>query len=305
LNLLVLPIFYLLQGCNELSPYWYYRFIQQIIYGLSLCTAIFLGAGLWTLSIASGFVLSWSLFFIWRHYFKFLTFFFSRPVDGRVTWVNEIWPVQWRISISLLTAAFIPLFFTPILFRVSGPVVAGQMGLTISLNSILFALSSNWLATKAPLLGVLVAQNRYRESDALFLASFRASLKVILLGGAALLLGCFMFNITDHPLRWRILPPFPFALLVAATAINSLINNLSIYFRAQKEEPIALTCLLGGLLVVSLSIILGSRFGVTGIACVYLAVLVFLQGPISFLIFFRSRGRRHENNILTGTERIH
>ena len=293
LNLLLMPIFYLLQGCNEVSAYWFYRFIQQILYALALCIAIIVGAGLWTLPIASAIVVIWSLYFICRYYFKFFLFFLSRPFGPRISWVRDIWPVQWRISLSWLSTNFTPLFFAPILFYFSSPYIAGQMGMTVSLSSILLAFSSNWLVTRAPRFGMLVAQGKYTELDHLFSTAFRVSLLVVCSAVIVFMLLSYILNGSHHALSFRILPPLSFGLLLVGTGISLISTNISVYLRSHKREPLVFLYLLGAILILTSSTVLARPYGALGVSGSYCAVAL-VQGPISLLFFLRFRTRMRE-----------
>lgn len=293
LNLLIMPIFYLLQGCNEVSPYWFYRLIQQLIYAFALWLSIILGGDLWTWSISMVCCITWSIGFLLNRYRGFLASFHSLATEARISWRREIWPIQWKIAISWLTAYLTTFFFAPILFKFSGAIVAGQMGITASLNSVLLAISSNWVATKAPYFGILISRRKYRELDDLFRKNFFKSLLTICFGAAIIWMMVYLLYKHQHFLSSRILPPLPTALFILATAFNSITANLSIYLRAHKEEPLAKTYLISAFLCIGFSILLGSRLGAVGITAAYLGTVLLFQLPSSLHTFLRCRSEWH------------
>ena len=79
-----------------------------------------------------------------------------------------------------------------------------------------------------------------------------------------------------------------------ATILNSVILNLSIYLRAHKKEPLANIYLVSSILVTTFVILLGVRFGATGVTIGYLVVVALFQLPASSLIFRRRRREWHE-----------
>ena len=289
----LLPLFSLLQGCNQVRQFWFYRWIQQIVNGLSLWAAILLGANLWTLPVASAVGLIWSTFFLLRRYPRFVGFFLSPPAGPLIRWRTDVWPVQWRIAISWIGAYFTTALFAPILFRLSGPVVAGQMGMTVTLALVLLAISSNWVITKGPRFGVLIALGEYRELDRLFRQSFVSSIAVSCLGAVAIGLGIFLLHMFRHPLSARVLPPLPTFLLLTGAVLNSATMGISIYLRAHKREPLALVYLLTALFILASALVLGERFGALGVASGYLGAVAVIQLPLSIIIFQRRRTEWH------------
>ena len=287
------PIFSLLQGCNQVPQFWFYRWIQQVVNGISLWVAILLGAGLWTMPIASAAGLLWSVFFLLRRYPGFIGSFLSLPAGPLIRWRSDVWPVQWRIAISWIGAYFTTSLFAPILFRLSGPVAAGQMGMTVTLALVLVAVSSNWVVTKGPRFGVLIAQREYRELDRLFRKSFLSSIAVSCLGAVTIALGVYLLHRYQHPLSARILSPLPTVLLLSATVLNSATIGISIYLRAHKQEPLAPVYLVTSLVALALALMLGERFGALGITAGYLGVIAVIQLPLSFLLFRRRRAEWH------------
>ena len=67
LNMVIMPIFYFLQGCNQTASYWWYRLVLQIINGICLWIAIINGAKLWTLALATAVGVGWSLGYLVKY----------------------------------------------------------------------------------------------------------------------------------------------------------------------------------------------------------------------------------------------
>jgi len=287
LNLAVMPIFYLLQGCNQVASYGFYRFIQQLAYGAAIWVTILLGGELWALPAAAASILIWNCIFIWKYQRNFLFFFFNSHCDKKLNWWREIWPIQWRTAISWTTSNFTTVFFAPILFQVCGPVIAGQMGMSVAMNNILLALASSWVVTKLPHFGILIETNNQRKAKTLFLKSFLISLTTICLGAFVIWCLGYLLYSNDHPLKARILPPFPMGVFLLGTILNCSTNNLSIYLRAYKSDPLAILYLVTGILILAMAIFLGNKFGSIGITSSYFLILAFIQFPFSLLIFLK------------------
>lgn len=289
----ILPIFSLLQGCNQVSQFWFYRWIQQVVNGLTLWASILAGAELWTMPIAALAGLAWSMLFLLGWYRKFVGFFLKVPKGPSVRWRDHVWPVQWRIAISWIGAYFTTSLFAPILFRLSGPVEAGQMGMTVTLAWVLQAVSSNWVVTKGPRFGVLVARGEYGELDRLFRKSFLGSIAVSCLGAFIIGLGIYLLAMFGIPLGKRILPPLPAFLLLMGVVLNSASIGISIYLRAHKKEPLAPVYLLTFFVVLVSALVLGDRFGAIGVTTGYLVASALIQLPLSVVVFLRKREEWH------------
>lgn len=296
INFVLMPIFYLLQGCNQTSQFWFYRLIQQIVNGLSLWGAIFLGIGLWAMPVATVLGIVWSGVFLLSHYRVFLASFFSTPSGPHINWYKEVWPVQWRIAVSWLSASFATFIFAPILFQLSSPVIAGQMGMTVTLNLVLLAISSNWVVVKAPRFGVLIAQREYQELDWLFMRSFTVSAAVVFGGAVVIWMIVYMLDLSQHPLGLRLLPPLPMGLFLLATAFSSVNTSLSTYLRAHKKEPLSFIYLSSFIIIITLALLLAKPFGAVGVTAGYLGAVTLFQVPASLIIFLQCRAKwRYES----------
>ncbi|MEM7116250.1 MAG: hypothetical protein AAF614_27685 [Chloroflexota bacterium] len=293
INITLLPAFYLLQGCNQVTSFWFYRLFQQLFNAFALWFAILAGGNLWTVPFAVAIGLIWSGFFLKKNYCNFIYSLYTNVVTERVNWLVEIWPVQKRMAATWLSKYVASQLFVPILFSASGPVVAGQMGMTMTLVSVLFALSSNWFVTKAPHFGMLVSQKKYKELDKGFV---RALLGAFLTGGVGLVgaIGFVVFlGYIEHPLSTRLFPPVVSGLFFLSSLLSSIIMGLSVYLRAHKQEPLVVVAMLASFMTLVSTFISGRYFSVLGVAIAYLAILAIFQLPFSLYIFWNSRAKWH------------
>ncbi len=288
--LLVLPVFSLLQGCGRVADFWLYRWIQQIVNPITLWAAIGAGAGLWTPAIAAAVGICWSIgFLLWRSQ-GLLEMISRRPlVRSSMSWRADVWPLQWRVAMAWASVNLTMQMLVPVLFYFSGPVIAGRMGLTVTLANVVTAVASAWIVTKGPGLGVLAAQRKYQELDELFYRGLRRCVAAGVGGAAVVWTGVLALGWLELPLRARILSPLPAALLLAASIPNSVILGVSTYFRAYRAEPLAPMLLSGSGVVIALAVLVGARWGATGIVGSYLAVLVVYELPAMAVILRRCR----------------
>jgi hypothetical protein len=297
-NLLLMPIFYLVQGCNQVSQFWFYRMVQQVVYGCSRCLAVLGGAGLWTGGIAGAVGLIWSIMFLKQRYPKFVTSIMSPPMGPRIEWRSTVWPVQWRIGVSWLSTSVTASLFASILFQAQGPVAAGQMGMTATLAVVLLAVSSNWVTTQAPSFGILIARGQFAELDRRFSRAALASFIVACAGAGGIWIFVGLLTLVENPLAYRMLPLLPTGLFLASVVFSSVTANISVYLRAHRREPLAGLYLTTGAVTVVACLFVAGPFGATGMALSYLAVVVFIQTPAAAIIAWRRRSSWHRELIV-------
>ena len=275
-----------------MSDVWLFRFVQESAAALALWIALLAGWGLWAiaLSYATRAVvgIAW-LSRGWRRaYFAGLTRT-DVPAGRDTYWWSEVWPFQWRIGVSSLSGYLIFQFFTPVIFAIKGPAIAGQFGMTLALTNGLVIATTAWLSSQAPLFGQLIAARSYDQLDRAFVRSLRSSFLLVLLIGVAISAIVVVLDRMHHPLAERLLPPVPFALFVAATVVNHVIFAMAIYLRAHRREPLMISSVIGAVTTPLLVAYVGQRAGVDAIAASYLALTVL--GLLITTAIFWSRSR--------------
>ena len=196
-----------------------------------------------------------------------------RGVAELISWRREIWPFHWRIAISCVSGYFIFNFFTPVLFYFHGPVLAGQMGATMSLVFSLSALAQSWTVSKGPRFGMLISRREFAELDRLSYRATAQAVGICILGGLALVLG--LMAVRGHfAIGTRFLDPGPTSLLVLATVVNQVIFGQATYLRAHKQEPFMLLSLVNGLATGLLVAVLGCFFEAWGVSIAYALVQI-------------------------------
>jgi hypothetical protein len=283
----------LLEGCNQVAQVYGYQLGQTVLSSLAVWLAIWLGTGLWTAPVSSIVGLVWAGLFLYTRYRRFFRAFLA-PVSGtRVGWRAEMLPLQWRIALSWLSGYFCFSLFTPALFKFRGPIAAGQMGMTWALVSALSTISATWIYAKAPRFGMLVAKKDYAALDRLALRSGAASFGMTCCGAIVLEGLVFLLHTLKHPLAARLLPPLPTGLFLLATVLMQISYPQSAYLRAHKREPLVGLSVLMGVLVGLSTVSLGWRYGATGMAAGYLAVVALVALPIGTVILYRCRAAWH------------
>ncbi len=293
LNLLMLPLLAILEGCNQVANVNLFRLIQGVFSTLAIWLVLLLGGGLWIAPAAVGVGLLSNLALLSFRYLRFFQPFLLPPSGAGMSWRAEIWPMQWRLAVSGIVGYFAISLFNPVMFHYHGAAVAGQMGMTLALVGALSSIAMAWIQAKAPFFGTLISNQEYGVLDRRFVRISAISLVVVSCGAAGVWMIVYLLNLFQHPFAQRLLPPLPTGLLLSAVVLLQISQCQSAYLRAHKREPImvmsAVSCLAMGLLVW----VLGRSFGPMGAAVAYLATVAILILPWQTAIWFRCRALWH------------
>lgn len=283
------PALALIEGCNQVAKLYKYRFLQGLCSSFSVWLAIFLGAELWIAAIAALATLICTMIFLMFGYGLFMRILLFTPPSGdKIGWSTEILPLQWRATIIFAVGPLSSALFVPVLFHYHGSVIAGQMGMTLSLLGALSAIASSWIYPKVPLFGMLIAQRRYVQLDQLFWRITKIVAFVTLSGAVAIFIILYVLNSMNHPLSKRFLPLLPSVLFLLSQAFVTMSLPMSSYLRAHKKEPLLVLVVSYGVLLGVSTLIIGKYYSAIGIGVGYLlGNMVFV--PLIAVIWRRFR----------------
>lgn len=290
-----LPFSSLLEGCHQVTTIQKFRLSEIVLRNLILWLTLMLGWQLWAVGAAAAASLIVNVYLLAIKFRVFFDPFFNLPTGPRIDWKTEIFPMQWRLALGGTFSYLFFQMFCPVMFHYHGAVVAGQMGMTMSVVSAILGIAMNWLTPKVPSFGALIARKDYGTLDDLWWRSTRASLAVTIAGGLLAWLVIYGLNVLNIPLAGRLLSPLPTGIFLLAIVFMSVGYCQTAYLRAHKQEPLlplsVVTSLLMGIMVWGL----GSQFGPIGAAASYLTVTVGISLPWQTAIFIRFRSKWHKD----------
>ena len=174
LNLFILPFWAILEGIGESDNVYYYRFIQVTISSAISCIALYNGAGLWALSFGSVFEICCALFVIYFKYSSiFKKLFYLKSNVSLFNWYSEVYPMQWRLSLSWIGGYLSYSSMVPIVFYFDGAIKAGQLGMTLVFMSAMNAFCSAWVIPKAPIFSKLISQRKMVALINIFISTMK------------------------------------------------------------------------------------------------------------------------------------
>ncbi|WP_449039360.1 lipopolysaccharide biosynthesis protein [Parabacteroides goldsteinii] len=299
-NLLIAPILAFFEGLSKVKEVAQIRLVQQGIGLIVLCGGLFMGAKLFVSGInwLVGIIIVLTL--IWNSNFKpiFINIW-KTEITERVNYKKEIFPYQWKIAISWISGYFIFQLFNPVLFATEGAIVAGQMGMTLTILNGIQSFSLSWMTTKIPLFSGLIAQKQYRQLDLIFNKTLKQS---IFINGVALILmfvcvfiiRYYHIIIGSVNLGKRFLDYYPMIFMMIPLFINQWVNSWAMYLRCHKEEPFLVNSLTSGILCCLSTILLGKFYGIYGITSGY-CIISILFIPWGYWIFKTKKYNWHEH----------
>jgi len=305
LGLAMSPIFSVIEGCNQVASIYTFRFVQVVLNSLAVITGLVLGMGLYSLPLAALIrCMSGLVFVAWKHR-NFVRQILTVRIKERINWRTEVWIFQWRLGVSCVYY-FVLYLFTPIVFYYQGPKVAGEMGMTLLMVSVVELLSSAWFNTRMPHLGILIARRQYEQLDRLFRKLFFISLGVAIISSLGVLGVIYWLRAQHFPLGERLLPLLPTVLLFLQRIVFITISTMAFYLRAHKQEPLVFVLLVAALLTAISIWVFGPRYGPTGVSGGFLAVTFLWTLPATYYVFKRCRAiwHTHASNVAIHSDAI-
>lgn len=288
ISFFLIPVWSLLNGCHQVVPVSFFRFLDSLFFNIALLVGISHGLALWTPVLATGVRIAWSGIFLSYKYTNFLKTFFSIQNVSNIHWKHDIWPIQWRSAVCWISGYFAASVITPVMFHFHGAVLAGKTGMTLLLFEAVSSISMIWLTPKMPRFGTLIANKQYQELDQFFWRITKIIAFVSVTSASIIWLAFYLFQYANYPLSTRFLSPLPTGLFLMAQVLNMATSPMSVYLRAHKREPLMAISVVHGILSVSLILVLGKYFAAVGIAMSCLLVNIIIM-PCIAIIWYRCR----------------
>jgi O-antigen/teichoic acid export membrane protein len=297
-NLIVSPVLAFLQGLGKVKEIAKIQLIQQIFRLSVVWGGLILGAKIFVLGISSILGAFIVVLIIVLNYLKLFKNIWNTRIVEKVHYRKEIFPYQWKIALSWISGYFIFQLFNPVLFATEGPVVAGQMGMTLAALNGILALSLAWMTTKVPLFSGYIAQKEFKKLDLIFNKTLKQSALInftalLFLAGLIYVIRFYNIELSGKPLGNRFLNYLPMFLMMIPIFLNQLISSWATYLRCHKKEPFLIFSISGGVACSLSTILLGKAFGVIGITAGYCLITIALV-PWAYNIFERKKSTWHQ-----------
>jgi hypothetical protein len=291
MTLMTTPLVAIVEGCNQVASVYLFRLLQGVSTSLVVVAAIAAGAGLYAPALGSLVRLVSVIVFLSLKQRRLLDSLFKSKIEEAISWRREIWPFQWRIGVSWMSGYIIFSLITPLVFFHHGPLIAGQMGMTLALVTAIDTIAYPWVNTRMPELGMLIAKRKYAELDDLFRRLALAALAVASLGGLGLWTLILLAQLENINLAHRMLPLLPASFVILHRVLNVGVGLAALYMRAHKEEPMMVPSLVAALLTL-VAFAITMEYGTLGATAGLLAVLLLWVIPATWITYKRFLRRR-------------
>ena len=292
------PFTSILIGLGKVKEMNKISFYQQLILPIITWIGLICGFKLYVIGISSILAaLIWNIYVATTNQQRILLFLWKEKITLRINYLIEIFPYQWRIALSWISGYFIFQLFNPVLFATEGAVVAGQMGMTISVLNGIQALSMSWINTKVPLFSKLIALKDFLKLDEVFKRTLRQMitvclfLLVVMIGGIGII-RYFDISLNGESFGNRFLNYIPMSLMMIALFVNQFVNSWATYLRCHKKEPYLLISIVSAILCSLSTIFLGKYYGINGITSGYCLIMIALM-PWSYYIYMSCKNKWH------------
>jgi len=303
-NLLLIPFYAVITGSGEVASINRREMMGGMAGSIFGWLVIACGGGLYAIpAVTSGTILV-GVTYLYKSKPRLVQTAFQHAFRSylpihRLSWREEVWPMQWKIALSWMSGYFIFQIFTPVLFKYYGPVVAGQMGMTLSAVGGLTNVSMVWIQAKTPEFGRLIARRDWSNLDVLFNKILKQTIVIAILGAFGVYAIIFSLNMLTG-IGHRFLPLSQLICLLFAAVINIAIFSLAAFMRSHKVETMLLNSIISAVLVCLSTLLLGKYNSSQGMIVGYLLITTLYGLPYTLYIFmnFKRNLRNQRSRML-------
>lgn len=294
-SLMISPILAFIEGMGQVKYVAKIRLIQQCFQILVLFICLISGFKLFSSPIASSVALLIApIFILFSDKKKILIFIWKQLKESRVNYKIEIFPYQWRIALSWISGYFMFQLFNPVLFATDGPIVAGQMGITMVVLNGILSVPLSWINTKVPLFSSLIAKKEYSTLDIVFNRTLKQACIVCFVCLLIFVISVMAMRHLKMPIGDRFLPLLLIILLSVTTLVNQFVSGLATYLRCHKKEPFLIYSIVLAILTAASTFGFGKLYGAMGITIGYSLITISLSLNWASLIFKKKKKLWHQ-----------
>jgi hypothetical protein len=319
-------LFLFMAGCGDVIPAARMTALQGFISTVGLAVLLIAGFRLLSHPFSGmlGFLVPLGWFLLARR--RMLVDLWTTDAGtSRVHWRTDVWPFQWRIALSSISALLLVRLLNPITMKFHGARAAGQLGLSLYILLAIQLMGTLWVGTKVPLFGQLIAHRKWHELDHQFRSVLiRSTGFVALLMGAFVVANAFVYSSwegslvqhwgellfgheavaslsrpsgkDDLPQTKSLLEPASLAYLALAILVLHVVNTQAAYLRAHRREPMLWSLVPLGIAVAATLLITARSFDTMQPMIIgYLACVLVIGLGVGNWIFFTRRHQWHQD----------
>lgn len=278
------------QGFNKVAEIQKNIFIGSLVYPTTMWTLLWYGISIWALTIATGVNVVLLLFLLYRIAPDFWVQTMEYKVKSKVEWFVNILPVQGKYALSSLSSYLIFYLYVPAVYKFEDKVLAGKLGLTISVVGALFSLSAAWTWSKIPTFNLLAAKRQRTELMKLLRKSILLCSAFNLAGSLAILALVYLINKYNF-YNNRFLDMELIILILSYYFAALLLTPIGIYLRAHNDDPWYIVSIMCAVLTTAAIFGILPYYGLHGLIVSITLINWLIYLPLGLKIYLQSKRR--------------
>lgn len=290
--LLLLPMQSIIEGSGSITEVYTVKLIAAVSGSILAWLLLMLGGGIYAvvaMPLAAAIInLVWLI-----KQRRVMLFQAAKTKVKHINWGQDIWPLQWKIAASWLAGYVTVSMHTPLLFHFQGAVVAGQMGVTMTIANMISLLALSWITARIPAMTQAVAEKNWKLLDQLFWRAFRLSITAFMIGGIGfILVRVLLQQYTVYGDRF--LPIDESIGLLIAILLYQVIGMFASYLRVHMKEPFLLPSLIG-VAIIGISVVMfaAPNWGAKGVITVLITVNGVILLPTAIILWWVLKRQWH------------
>lgn len=252
LNFFVTACHAFFEGCSCISLCQRIKLGAATLNSVLSLVMLFLGCGLYSLSIpllASEFLSLYLLYNSFRYFIKQLN---QTETSNIREWVKPVVNLLWRYALSWISGYIIYQIYTPWTFAKYGAEVSGKVGYTLTIVSAIVSVAGIWNYISIPKINGLVEKKQWVQLDKYFKKNILLIESSFLFFIAAF---CVMLLIpfTAGFINKYVLVGVPITCLFIGYAFQLATAHIAVYLRAHNEEPLMYSSIVTAIIALSVT----------------------------------------------------
>jgi len=244
-NLARIPI---LEGFGHIADVAQFRLRSSVLSVAALWTGMAAGWGLWALGVSyllqNGTMAAQLRRAYQRLQLTTVTFTTNASIsaacpatDNTINWRTEFLPLQLRLAGSYFCGYFIAQAVLPFTLYVYGSVIAGQVGLMMSIFNALASIVAAYMYAAAPKYAEFIAHSDAASLSQIFTRVTRVTLFTGLAVYVLVLMATYWAQAADLSIIHRMASPQVVTCMAVIGLVNAYVGSAATLLRAQKREP--------------------------------------------------------------------
>ena len=280
------------EGCNQISNIQINRIISNIMLIVSMALLMYLGFGLYSLSIPTCIGALSNCILLFVRFRKALMQLFTRKIEKKIIWKNSFLKLIWKYAISWASGYFMFQIYTPIAYMKFDPIQAGKVGITITLIQSCMGLANSWNTIVTPNMNIYAAKNQWTNMDKLEKKVFLLSLFSAIFGYSILIIFFIIFR-DNFQIFDRFMGNTAIIILCFGFTCQLLMQSIAIYGRAHKIEPFLIPSVFAAIFILSSTLVFAEILSIDYFFLGF-AIAEFISIIVFIIMYYKLRAKWHE-----------